>query len=481
MHWGIMIGILGRLSVFMGIAMFIPLLNALLCSENNAAEAFIYSILICFGFGFSVFKMSSGKKELSFREGFAIVTFGWLLAAVVGALPFVFSGVLPSFIDAFFEALSGFTTTGASVISDVEIIPESILLWRGLTHWLGGMGIIVLFIAVLPQLGIGAMALFKAEVPGPVKEKILPRIRDNAKILWYIYIGISGVLFLILLFMGMDFSDAINHTFATMATGGFSTKNISIGYYDSAAVNYVLSIFMIIAGGNFSLYYLLLTGWYKDFFKDSEFRAYIFIILASTFLIMVNIHGEHFGTWSESFNHALFQVASIITTTGFASTDFDKWPYFSKMVLLLLMFVGGCTSSTAGAMKVSRILLLIKHGVRELNRMIHPRAIVALRMGNKVVEMGTLINVMQFFFLYIIIFVAASLVMCSLGLNIEESLSSVAATLGNVGPGFGIIGPMSNYSSIPPLGKIVLSLCMLLGRLELYTVLVMLLPRFWRE
>ncbi len=479
MRWSAVLRLLGYLVMVMGVAMLIPLALAI-ASRDGAWVAFLTAIIPAIAIGYIFSRLGKKDEELSFREGFSVVVFGWVVCSMIGAVPFLLSGAVPHFIDAFFETMSGFTTTGSSVIADVEALPMSIILWRSMTQWLGGMGIIVLFIAVLPQLGVGAQHLFRAEVPGPVKERFVPRLRDNAKILWYIYVGMTVAAIVALLFAGMNFFDAVNHSFTTLATGGFSTKNASIASFDSPAIEYVTSFFMLGAGINFTLYWLIITGWWQDVLKDSELRGYIYIVLIATTLITVVLvlSGEKY---EESFRHALFQVVSITTTTGFASADYNLWGNQAGMILFFLMFLGGCAGSTAGGIKVGRVVLLYKQGKRELNRFIHPRAILTLRMGSKSIDQGTLINVLQFFFLYILIFVVGSVLISLTGLDFVTTLSSVATTLGNVGPGFAGVGPMANFAETSSFAKLIFTLLMLLGRLELYTVLVMLMPRFWRE
>jgi trk system potassium uptake protein TrkH len=479
MRWLAVLRLLGYLVMVMGVAMLVPLALAALVRDGTFI-AFTAAIIPAIAGGYVLSRLGKRDEELSFREGFSVVVFGWVACSIIGAMPFWVSGAIPNVIDAYFEAMSGFTTTGSSIISDIEALPPSIILWRSMTQWLGGMGIIVLFIAVLPQLGVGALHLFRAEVPGPVKERFVPRLRDNAKILWYIYVGMTVAAMLTLMLAGMSLFDAVNHGFTTMATGGFSTKNSSIASFDSPIIEYVICFFMMGAGINFTLYWLTITGWWRDVLKDSELRGYMFIIFGATTLITVALVLSG-GRYEESFRQALFQVVSIMTTTGFASADYNLWGNHAGMILFFLMFLGGCAGSTAGGIKVGRVVLLYKQGKRELNRFIHPRAILTLRMGSKSIDQGTLINVLQFFFLYIVIFVVGSIMISLTGLDFVTTLSSVATTLGNVGPGFAGVGPMANFAETSSFAKLIFTLLMLLGRLELYTVLVMLMPRFWRE
>ena len=479
MHWLAVLRLLGHLMVFVGGAMLLPLLLSL-GAGDGAYLGFVVAILPALAAGVLMTRLGKKDAELSLREGFTVVVFGWVVCSFFGAIPYMISGAIPVFTDAYFEAMSGFTTTGSSVLAEIETLPPSILFWRSMTQWLGGMGIIVLFIAVLPQLGVGALHLFRAEVPGPVKERFVPRLRDNAKILWYIYVGLTGAAVIALLAAGMNLFDAINHAFTTLATGGFSTKNASIAAYASPAIEYIICFFMFCAGTNFTLYWLLMTGWWRDVLKDSELRGYLAIILGATCFVAVALILAG-GNYTDAFRHALFQVVSILTTTGFASADYNLWSYQAGMAIFFLMFLGGCAGSTAGGIKIGRIVLLWKQGKRELNRFLHPRAIVSLRMGSKSIDQGTLINVFQFFYLYILVYVVGCLLVSLTGLDFLTTLSAVATTLSNVGPGFAQVGPMANFATVPAFAKWIFILLMLLGRLELYTVLVMLMPRFWRE
>lgn len=442
--------------------------------------AFVLSIIITLVMGLIL--LAYGKKDgrMGVREGFVIVAGAWLLTSLTGALPYALSGAVPTYLDGLFESVSGLTTTGASVIDNVEILPKSILLWRSLTHWLGGMGIIVLFIVFLPNM-TGAVHLFNAEVTGPTSERVLPRIRDNALKLWQIYFGLTVAQIFLLIIVGMNWFDAINHSFATMATGGFSTKNTSIAYYDNLWIELIIIVFMIIAGVNFSLYYQAWRSGLNKIFKDIEFQFYLLIIIVSTLLIALSLWWTMGIDGGNSLRQALFQVASIITTTGFATANFDQWPSATKIILLCLMFIGGSAGSTAGGMKVSRIVLLFKLGWVELRRAIHPKAVINVRFAKKTVDPVIFNTVAVFFFLFLSIFAVATLLLAAIGLEPLDAMSAVVATLGNVGPGFGVIGPTTTFSSINAFGESVLILCMLLGRLELFTLLVLVQPEFWRS
>jgi trk system potassium uptake protein TrkH len=418
--------------------------------------------------------------ELTVREGFLTVTLSWVSLALFGSFPFIFSGAIPSITDAFFETMSGFTTTGSSILTNIEIIPKSLLVWRNMTQWLGGMGVIALAVAVFPFLGVGGAQLFKAEIPGPTKDKISPRISETAKILWWVYLIFTAAETVLLMFGGLNFFDSLCVTFGTMATGGFAPVNASIAEYRSAYVDYITIFFMLVAGTNFNLHFWALRGKPVYYIRNSEFRFFYCVILASVILIMAARLVGGMGFSEELFRGSLFQVVSIVTTTGFVTENYELWPFFTQFVLLLLMFIGGCASSTGGAIKNVRIYVLFKYIGCELKKLFHPRGVFPIKMENKVVPENIVLNIMGFIALYSIIFVFGVLTMTFLGLNLDTAIGSVAATLGNVGPGLGSVGPIENYAHIPVVGKWVLSFLMMAGRLEIYTVLVIFTPHFWR-
>lgn len=444
-------------------------------------NSFILSMIVTSLSGFLLWKIFPSKEPIGPKEGFAIAALGWILAAGFGALPFLFNGTFPNFIDAYFESMSGFTTTGATVLVPIEGNPYSILFWRDFIQWLGGMGIIVLVVAILPALGAGGMQLFKSEVPGPEKDRLTPRIKESAKLLWQVYIIISALQVGCLYFTGMSLFDALTNMFGTMATGGFNPKNLSTGAYNNPVFEIIIIFFMFVAGANFTLHYQTLHGNIKSLFKDKEFLFYGGVVLIAILAVTTDLRVTIYNSIFTALRYASFQVVSIVTTTGFATADYDIWPAFSKSILLILMFIGGCAGSTGGAIKNIRILLLIKQAQREFRKLIHPQAVFPIRLGDKIVSEDVIRNITGFFFLYIFIFVICTFIMTILGLDIVSAMASVAATLGNVGPGLGLVGPIQNYAFIPPLGKIVLTICMLLGRLEIYTVLVLVVPEFWRK
>jgi trk system potassium uptake protein len=443
--------------------------------------AFLYTIMMLTIIGIGLFSIRPKNSSIYVKDGFAIVAIGWLLISFFGALPFYFSGAIPSLVDSFFEASSGFTTTGSSILTDVETLGHGMLFWRSFTHWMGGMGVLVLAMAILPSAGAGSMQIMKAESPGPSPGKLVPKVRETAKILYGIYILITIVQIILLLFTGMPLFDSIIHTLGTVGTGGFSSKNLSVGAYNNVMAEVIITIFMLMCGANFALYYQGLKGNIKEFFKDEEFKMYALIVGVAIILIAININGTMYHSVKQSIRYSAFQVASIITTTGYATADFNTWPMFSKMILFFLMFIGGCAGSTGGGIKHIRILLLFKAGKRDLLKIIHPRSTYAVRIAGRAVDEKTLSEVLGFFFMYIVIFCILVLIVSLENLDFVTTISSVAATLGNIGPGFEIVGPLGNFSSFSVLSKISLSLGMIIGRLEIYPILLLLMPRFWAK
>ena len=481
MKYNIVFSTLGLLIFFLGLSMIFPLLCAFYYREEVAIYAFLSSIIITSLTGLFLYYNFKTENEIGRKEGFAIVTLGWVTAATCGTLPFLFSGTLTNFVDAYFESMSGFTTTGATILAVIEGKPLSVLFWRNQIQWMGGMGIIVLVVAILPALGAGGVQLFKTEVPGPEKDKLTPRIKETAQLLYMVYIIFSILQVVFLYITGMSFYDAITHMFGTMATGGFSPKNLSVGYYNNLVYEIIIIIFMIIAGTNFTLLYRTLHGNFKSLFEDREFLFYIGVIMMSTIIISTQLHIYIYKSILTALRYATFQVVSIITTTGFITADFDQWPVLSKSILIILMFIGGCAGSTAGAIKNIRILVLLKKAYREFQRILHPHAINPIYIGDKKISDEVVSNISSFALLYLLIFIFSFIIMTCLGLDMISAISSVATCLGNVGPGLGLVGPAQNFAFIQPLGKILLSLCMLLGRLEIYTVLIMLIPEFWKK
>lgn len=480
MRLGAVLRVVGALLIVISTFMFWPLLWSILYRQPDR-DAFIGSIVIGYATGYALMLYPKEEVELRSREAFAVVVLGWFFSALLGALPFHFCGY--SLTDAFFESMSGFTTTGASIMTDIESNPKGLLFWRSLTHWLGGMGIIVLSLAILPFLGAGGMELYKAEVPGPVAEKLTPRIRQTAMLLWGVYVILSAAECLLLWAGGMNLYEALTHTFGTMATGGFSPLNKSIGQYGNAYFDWVITLFMFLAGCNFTLHYrAIFQRDLKAYVEDHEFRFFLGVVVFSSLSIAISLLVHHvYPSPVEAIRYSAFQVVSILTTTGYVTADFEGWPDYAQVLLLLLMFVGGCAGSTGGGIKGIRILLLAKRAHMELQKLLHPKAVMSTRLGRSVVDERIVNAVMVFFFMYLLVFSLATLAMAALGMDVLSAIASVAATLNNIGPGLGSVGPMDNYAHVPALGKWILSSCMLMGRLELYACLVLLLPSTWEK
>jgi len=427
------------------------------------------------------FSRNPESRELGKREGYLIVTLGWLSMSIFGAIPFVVYGAIPDYTNAFFETMSGFTTTGATILENIEAVPAGLLFWRSLTQWLGGMGIIVLSLAILPILGIGGMQLFAAEVPGITKDKLHPRVRETAKRLWGIYVLLTFTEMVLLLIGGMSLFDAINHSLTTMATGGFSTKNANTAHFTSPFIQYVFIVFMIFAGMNFTLHYLGFHGRFDFLKNNNEFRSYIFFIIIVSIIVAL-IHLPHVGfNVEESIRQSLFHVTSLVTTTGFVSSDYESWAPFSRMFFFMLLFVGGCAGSTGGGIKFARHYLLFKNSALELKRLIHPRAVIPVRFNGKAVSSDIISNVQAFIIFYIGIAVLGSIILSFFGLDFITAAGAVSTCIGNVGPGIGAVGPANNFAHLPDAVKLILAFFMLLGRLELFTVLLIFTPAFWKS
>lgn len=474
--------ILGILLILEGAFMLIAAPVSILYGDSDAVYLMLSSFITAIA-GFLLWIIfRKCDKNIGKREGFIIVSLGWTLFSVFGAIPFVISNAIPSYSDAFFETISGFTTTGASIVNDIESLSHGLLFWRSMTQWLGGMGIIVLSLAILPVLGIGGMQLFTAEVPGPVPDKLHPRIKETAKRLWAVYVIFTLVEVILLCIGGMSVFDAVCHSFTTMATGGYSTKQASIAYFISPFIQYVIAVFMIIAGINFSLSYLSMHLKFRRVWKNEEFRAYLSFIAVFTIIITIILAFTLKGqSLEKSFRDSLFQVVSIMTTTGFTTFNYMEWIPSTVVLLLVLMFFGGSAGSTGGSIKIVRVVLVLKNGLLELKRLIHPNAIVPVRINKEAVKPEIITNVLAFVSVYMLIWVVGVIVVAFMGYNLETSLGAVAATLGNIGPGIGDVGPLYNYAHFPIFGKWFLSFLMLVGRLELFTVLVLFTPSFWKK
>ncbi len=472
--------IIGFLLIFLGAVLIIPLIFSLVYQEADSIS-FLITIILSLIVGTSLVLLFRNRDDIRYKEGYAIVTFGWIVLTIFASLPYIITGVVDSYTDAFFETMSGFTTTGASIFTDIEVLPNGILLWRSMTNWLGGMGIIMLSLAILPFLGVGGMQLFKAEVTGPLTDKLKPRIKETAKILWTVYVTISALEVIILQFAGMSLFDALCHSFATMATGGFSTKNQSIAYFNSPIIEFIIIFFMVIAGTNFSLHYRFIKGDLLSYFKNSEFRFFCYIMFIAFLAIFINNLIVQDYDIFDNFRFVLFQVVSLMTTTGFGTADYESWHLSTNVILLILMFIGGSAGSTAGGLKVLRVIIIIKFIFQELTKLIHPNAVITLKIGDIVIEKSIVSNILAFFIAYLLLAILGIVAMSLLGLDIWSSIGCVATTMGNIGPGFGMVGPTQNYATIPDLGKWILSFLMLVGRLEVFTVIILLAPSFWKK
>ena len=490
----IIANLMGVLLLFNGGFMLLSSLVSLITHDGVTFELTLSAFFVLFLGVFIMLLSRNHTKQIQKREGYIIVSFGWVLMSLSGMLPYLFTGVIPDISSAFFETMSGYTTTGSTILNDIESVPKGILFWRSTTHWIGGMGIIVLAIAILPLLGIGGMQLFAAEAPGPSSDKLHPRITDTAKRLWFIYVGYTLAETILLSVAGMSFFDAINHAMSTLSTGGFSTKNNSVAHWNNTPkIQYIITFFMLIAGTNFVLSYFAFTGKIRKIFRDQEFKFFMTFIGISTLLVALVLyskvdltissfdHPQIFGTLESSFRHAFFQVVAVITTTGFVTADFTAWTPFLTIVFFGLMFMGGSAGSTSGGVKGVRHMLMIKSGFLEFKRALHPNAILQPRYNGSILKEEVVYNIYAFFILYMLSFIFGALVFGALGLDFESAIGVAASSLGNVGPAIGSYGPALSYSELPEFGKWWASFLMLLGRLELFTVLILFTPFFWKK
>ncbi|MGD8286127.1 MAG: TrkH family potassium uptake protein [Desulfobacterales bacterium] len=482
MRWQYILNITGILILFFGLTMIFPLFVGLYYQDQSVSPL-LKSMGITVLTGLIIYLIFRKEKVevISQREGMAIVAVGWTTVGLFGALPFYLGDGYFTFVDAVFESVSGFTTTGASVLSNIEAVSKGLLFWRSFIQWLGGMGIIVLSVAILPFLGVGGMQLYKAEVPSPVPDKLKPRIRDTAMILWKVYALISLAECLLLVLGGMSLYDALCHTFTTMPTGGFSTKNTSVAFYDSLFFDCVFIFFMLMAGINFSLHYQMLRGKPLALWRDSECRFFLGAVVLLTIVVSFNIFGSVYETIGQTLRYSAFQIVSIVTTTGFATADYEQWPAMAQLILLLCMFLGASAGSTGGGMKCLRIMLCFKYCYRELFYLVHPHAVTQIKIGGKAVPDEVMRSILGFLALYMGLFATCSVILAGMGVDFVTSFAAVAATIGNIGPGFGMVGPVENYAQLPFLGKWLLIWCMLLGRLEIFTVIIFMVPEFWRK
>ncbi|QFZ55411.1 TrkH family potassium uptake protein [Oceanihabitans sp. IOP_32] len=494
LNYKIIFHFFGLLLLFSGGFMLLATLISLVYNDGVTQELFSAGLVTLIAGGVVMLFTKRHRKEMNKREGYIVVTFGWIIMALSGTLPYIFTASIPSFTNAFFETMSGFTTTGATILNDIEAVPKGVLFWRSLTHWIGGMGIIVLAIAILPLLGIGGMQLFAAEAPGPNADKLHPRITDTAKRLWLIYFAYTAAETILLQVAGMSFFDAVNHALSTLSTGGFSTKNASVAHWNNQPIiQYIIIVFMFLAGTNFVLSYFAFKGKFQKILHDEEFKLYFKFIAIFTAIAALIIYFKadvsvssiaHPMVWGEAesaFRHGLFQVISVITTTGFVTADFTLWTPFLVVLFFGLMFLGGSAGSTSGGVKVVRHLLLIKNGFLEFKRTLHPNAIVPVRYNTKSISGDIVFNVLGFFILYLLSFIIGALGFSLLEIDFQSSIGLAASSLGNVGPALGDFGPVNNYANLPSVGKWWCSFLMLIGRLELFTVLILFTPFFWRN
>ncbi len=497
MNFRLTLRVLGGLMMFLGGMLLTPIPFSLLHPQeatfhDGALWAFLGSSILTLVVGGAAYRLVRAQGDMTYREGFGVVTLGWIGYALFGSIPYLLIDEIPGIVtpvDAFFEAMSGFSTTGATVLTDPDSLPESILFWRSMTQWLGGMGMIVLSLAILPFLGVGGMQLFEAEVPGPIKDRLSPRIQDTAKLLWVVYVLITAAEVALLLLGGMSLFESTCHALTTMATGGFSTRGASLAAFNRY-IQFVVIVFMFLAGVNFSLHYQALRRGKWRYWLSEEFRFYLAIAVFSSILIagLLILDPTVPGSPLVKFEQATFQAVSLLTTTGYATADYEEWPAMAQYILVTLMFIGGSAGSTAGSMKVVRILLVLKHAVLQLSRLIHPHEVRVLRLDQQPVSSEVIQSILGFFALFVTVFVVASVIMAGIvppasdgSPDLLTAATAVISALGNVGPGLGTIGPTETYTSLPMIAKLALALCMLVGRLEVFTVLVLFFPSFWRK
>jgi trk system potassium uptake protein TrkH len=478
MNYKAVFNMISRILLVEALLMLCPTAVSLIYHESFLC--FLIPIIILSVVGVTGILLCQTTDKIYSREGFVIVALSWILMSAAGSLPFMISGYIPSFADAFFETVSGFTTTGASILTDIEALPQGLLFWRSFTHWVGGMGVLVFVMAIMPLSNIRSVHIMRAEVPGPTKSKLVPRMKNTASLLYKIYIVLTLLEVIFLMLGGMNLYDALIHAFGTAGTGGFSSKALSVGAYNSAYIDIVIGVFMLLFGINFNLYYLILIGDVKNALKSEELHWYLGFVAVSTVAIAINILNQY-QNFAQSLRYAFFQVSSIITTTGYSTADFDQWPSLSKVILLLLMVIGGCAGSTGGGVKVSRIVIAVKSIVREMRRLLHPRAVQNIQIDGETVDKkdihATMIFLVAYCFLCLLLFV----VVCFDGYDLLTSGTAVLACVSNIGPGLGMVGPMGSFAAFSPVIKIFLSFGMLLGRLEIFPIMMLFVPSTWRR
>lgn len=470
---------LGKMIQVEGFLMFLPALTGFIYQEKQAL-VYLFTSLILFVIGYLVSMHRPQKTKIFAREGFVIVALCWVLLSVLGAIPFCVTGEIPSYVDAVFETVSGFTTTGSSILTDVEALSNASLFWRSFSHWIGGMGILVFVVAVLPESQGTDLHILQAEMPGPIVGKLVSKIKVTARILYYIYAALTIVEIVLLVFGGMPLFDSILHAFGTAGTGGFGIKNTSIAFYDSAYIDTVITVFMILFGINFNMIYFVIIGKAMVAFKSEEVRWYLGIVATAAIFITINIM-DMYPSILTAFRYAIFQVGSIITTTGYSTADFNQWPVFSKVILVLLMFIGACAGSTGGGMKVSRIIIYFKSAMAELKRLIHPRSVTSIKFEGQHVSNQTVNNIQTYLVLYLFLFCGSLLIVSLQNVDFTSAFTAVTTCINNIGPGLNIVGPTGNFSSLTDLSKIVLSFDMLAGRLEIFPILLLFSKDLWRK
>lgn len=481
MNIKIVLKILGTVLFWESILM-LPSLVISIFDNSIEVKAFILTILLCGIVGLILKNLKSSENEMRKREGYASVALCWLVMSLAGALPFYISGSIPSYIDALFETVSGFTTTGSSILKDIESMPRGLLFWRSFTHWIGGMGVLVFTMALAPLIGGRSVFLARAESPGPTFGKLVPKISETSKILYIIYAGMTAILIVLLIIAGMPVFDSFIHAFGTAGTGGFSNKALSIGFYNSPWIEWIITIGMFLFGVNFTLYYLLLIkkDW-KIFYKSEEFRLYLSYVLLAVLLVFLNTIRTFDFDYAGALRHSAFAVSSLVSTTGYATVDFNLWPMFSKTILLTIMLFGACAGSTGGGIKSIRVLVLIKSLFYEIKHIIHPNSVLTIKVDGKSVDNDTLKSILIFFFAYIFIIIFSVIVVSLDNFDFASSFSAVLATISNIGPGLEVVGPMGNYADFSNLSKIIFSACMIIGRLEVLPVLILFSPSIWKR
>lgn len=480
MNIRVVLKLLGTVLLWESVLM-IPSLIISIADNSYDINAFIITIIVIGIFGLSLMRTKTNGLQMRKREGFASVGICWVLMSLLGALPFYLSGAIPSYIDSVFETASGFTTTGSSIVTNIESFPRGLLFWRSFTHWIGGMGVLVLTLALMPSLGARSVFLMRAESPGPSPGKLVPKISETAKILYIIYAAMTAIQIVLLVVAGMPVFDSFIHAFGTAGTGGFSSKALSVGAYNNPYIDWIITVFMFLFGVNFTLHYLLIKGDWKSIYKNEEFRLYLFTVIASVILICINILPLYNHSAKEALRYAAFQVSTIVTTTGYATADFNMWPMFSKAILLILMLFGACAGSTGGGIKFIRVLLLFKTVKNEIRHIIHPNSVSRVKLEGRSVDNDIISGIFIFFFAYIAVMGAAILIVSLDNFDFMTTFSAVLATISNIGPGFEVVGPMGNFASFSVLSKIVLTCCMIIGRLEVMPILLLFSPSIWKK